>query len=186
MDLYELLGIARGATLIEIKRSYKRLARKYHPDINPGDHDSGSSLQGDHASVRDVERSRAAAAIRRRVALGRVGIGVVRVRGIRLLGRRASRRRDDVRGSVRGGVLAEAGRATGRAGARRRPSCIGVADLRRGDAWHAAADDADSPRHVPVVPRGRPAENRGVAMPALPGQRSPPLAPRQHGVFEKL
>jgi molecular chaperone DnaJ len=38
MDLYELLGLARGATLLEIKRSYKRLARKYHPDINPGDH----------------------------------------------------------------------------------------------------------------------------------------------------
>lgn len=37
MDLYELLGLARGATLIEIKRSYKRLARKFHPDINPGD-----------------------------------------------------------------------------------------------------------------------------------------------------
>lgn len=37
MDLYELLGIARAATLIEIKRSYRRLARKYHPDINPGD-----------------------------------------------------------------------------------------------------------------------------------------------------
>src|SRR4029077_17476615 len=37
MDLYELLGLTRGATLIEIKRSYRRLARKYHPDINPGD-----------------------------------------------------------------------------------------------------------------------------------------------------
>lgn len=37
MDLYDLLGIPRGATLIEIKRSYRRLARKYHPDINPGD-----------------------------------------------------------------------------------------------------------------------------------------------------
>jgi molecular chaperone DnaJ len=37
MDLYELLGLPRGATLIEIKRSYRRLARKYHPDINPGD-----------------------------------------------------------------------------------------------------------------------------------------------------
>jgi molecular chaperone DnaJ len=37
MDLYEVLGLARGATLIEIKRSYRRLARKYHPDINPGD-----------------------------------------------------------------------------------------------------------------------------------------------------
>ncbi len=38
MDLYELLGLGREATLIEIKRSYRRLARKYHPDINPGDH----------------------------------------------------------------------------------------------------------------------------------------------------
>jgi molecular chaperone DnaJ len=37
VDLYELLGLGRGATLIEIKRSYRRLARKYHPDINPGD-----------------------------------------------------------------------------------------------------------------------------------------------------
>ena len=37
MDLYELLGLAHGATLVEIKRSYRRLARKYHPDINPGD-----------------------------------------------------------------------------------------------------------------------------------------------------
>jgi molecular chaperone DnaJ len=37
MDLYELLGLPRGATLIEIKRSYRRLARKFHPDINPGD-----------------------------------------------------------------------------------------------------------------------------------------------------
>src|SRR5262245_27162573 len=37
MDLYELLGIGRQASLIEIKRSYRRLARKFHPDINPGD-----------------------------------------------------------------------------------------------------------------------------------------------------
>ena len=40
MDLYELLGLQRGATLDDIKRSYKRLARRYHPDINPGDHDA--------------------------------------------------------------------------------------------------------------------------------------------------
>jgi molecular chaperone DnaJ len=40
MDLYELLGLPRGATLLDIKRSYRRLARKYHPDINPGDHDA--------------------------------------------------------------------------------------------------------------------------------------------------
>jgi molecular chaperone DnaJ len=37
MDFYIVLGLDRAATLNEIKRAYKRLARKYHPDINPGD-----------------------------------------------------------------------------------------------------------------------------------------------------
>ncbi len=37
MDLYIILGIERAATSGDIKRAYKRLARKFHPDINPGD-----------------------------------------------------------------------------------------------------------------------------------------------------
>jgi molecular chaperone DnaJ len=37
MDLYELIGVPRGAGLDDIKRAYRRLARRYHPDINPGD-----------------------------------------------------------------------------------------------------------------------------------------------------
>src|SRR5262252_8212145 len=37
MDLYILLGVNRAATLDDIKRAYRRLARKFHPDINPGD-----------------------------------------------------------------------------------------------------------------------------------------------------
>jgi molecular chaperone DnaJ len=37
MDLYIILGLERAATTGDIKRAYKRLARKYHPDINPGD-----------------------------------------------------------------------------------------------------------------------------------------------------
>src|SRR5258708_15831399 len=37
MDFYILLGLERGATLNDVKRAYKRLARKFHPDINPGD-----------------------------------------------------------------------------------------------------------------------------------------------------
>ena len=37
MDFYVLLGVQREATEADIKRAFRRLARKYHPDINPGD-----------------------------------------------------------------------------------------------------------------------------------------------------
>ena len=44
-DYYEVLGLQKGASADEIKKSYRSLARKYHPDLHPDDKDCAEKFK---------------------------------------------------------------------------------------------------------------------------------------------
>lgn len=44
-DPYKVLGVGRDASDEEIKQAYRRLAKKYHPDLNPGDQEAARRMQ---------------------------------------------------------------------------------------------------------------------------------------------
>ena len=54
-DPYKVLGVSPNASDEEIKRAYRRLAKKYHPDLNPGDKTAAQKMQEVNAAYEQIK-----------------------------------------------------------------------------------------------------------------------------------
>ena len=54
-DPYKILGVSPDASDEEIKRAYRALAKKYHPDRNPGDEEAARKMQQINAAYEQIK-----------------------------------------------------------------------------------------------------------------------------------
>ena len=182
-DLYELMGLRRGATLVELRRAHQRLVRQFHPAINPGDLAAAERFHLVKAAFEVLSNpERRAAYDRGEKVHAPAAVARGPLRGVRLLGRGPGGKRR-LQGDLRR-------RAPGRRGLgarpRRGPRAAHGAELRRGLPRDQAAGAPGAPRGLRRLWRiGRRRRRPGALCP-LPGHRPGAGQPWPHDLLPRL
>lgn len=58
---YEILGVSPGASKEEVTKAYRKLAKKYHPDLNPGDESAAKKMSEINAAYEEIKSGKASA-----------------------------------------------------------------------------------------------------------------------------
>ncbi len=186
VDFYALLGVSRAASAPDVERAYRRLARRYHPGVNPGDRVAEEMYR----QVQEAYRVLGDAQRRREYDRGSRQPDAAEAAAVAFEGFDFSAPAEGPLAATFSELFADVFQHAAREATTPTRGAdvalVGPRAVRRRDAGLRRAAVGDPPRAVCRVCGSRPGRPRGGALPRLPRRRHAALGARTHGVHQAV